>query len=302
MDAHRKVRSQLDQLKADFDTAHDHIVRLEEEKTAWLEREAAISDVAADQENQFARLTDDNAKLTANIKELRSRLSEREEDVERVKQRLASETRDLGARIAAETKAKEEAQSRADALVVELRRIKERVNDLAQTTVDREEFVRRQEAVMADLQTRLATVTQERDGSAKQASELGLRLESLSDQVSEARTEREALVEARAKVQRDLDELRSLMAAKRSEEEAFAEVRRQQDEEMVRLRQQASRLAEDLSSAKREAAKEHVRLGAKVKRLPPPSWSGSLGIYTNHLGVWLRSKLRERKPRARRPL
>jgi myosin protein heavy chain len=267
MEAHKKVRAQHDKLKLDFDLAHDLIIRLEEEKRAWLEREAALSNAASGQENQCALLTDENAKLKAQLKELTSRLSEREEDVGRVKGRLATETRDLGARLAAEVKVNEDARRRNESLDKELREAKERLGMLKQTVADHEEGVRRKETNIAELQARVATITRERDGSVKQASELKLQIDSMTEQASQAKTERSALVEARAKVERDLDDLRNLMAAKRSEEEKFAQVRRQQDEELVRLREQATKLADSLSLAKREATQEHVTLSSEVRMI-----------------------------------
>ena len=93
-------------LKAAFDEAADHLVRLEAAEKDWSEKERLLFGEKTERESETEELAAQCKALGQESEELKLALSEKQEDIDRVKKRLESSVADLEARVAVESKAK----------------------------------------------------------------------------------------------------------------------------------------------------------------------------------------------------
>jgi myosin heavy chain 9/10/11/14 len=154
-----------------------------------------------------------------------------------------------------------------EGLEKEARQAKEQLAELARTTTDYSNMLQKREADIARLSNELSTSYHERDLSKKQSAELQGQLEAFAMELNAQRSDRDRDAQSREKLQMEIDELRALMDAKTSEDSKRAEVERIKEQELNGLRQQASRLQEQLAEARRLSVEEQSKLKVELENL-----------------------------------
>jgi len=93
-------------LRIAFDQAAEHLVRMEGEQNDWRAKEAELSDILSAQERTMVQLQQENAALQKANEDLGSLVSQRDEDLSRIKERSEASVIDLQAKLNEELRAK----------------------------------------------------------------------------------------------------------------------------------------------------------------------------------------------------
>ncbi|KAI6032621.1 P-loop containing nucleoside triphosphate hydrolase protein [Pisolithus orientalis] len=91
-----------EQLRQAFDEAAEHLVRLENEQITWKKKEAEFADLLPTMERSILQLQEDRDALQKVNEDVTTLLSQREEDLARLKERAESSTNELQVKLAAE--------------------------------------------------------------------------------------------------------------------------------------------------------------------------------------------------------
>ncbi|KAF8514982.1 nonmuscle myosin heavy chain b [Gautieria morchelliformis] len=265
--AQKATEEKYEALTEAFDQAARHLVRLEKEEEAWISREAALSDELKGREGEIEVLSSAKEEYQKSSEELQRLVTQREEDITRVKERMDGALADMESKLHAETTARDLGLSKLEGLEKEARQAKEQLAELARTATDYSNMLQKREADIARLSNELSTSHRERDLSKKQSAELQGQLETFTTELNAQRSDRDRDAQSRAKLQVEIDELRALMDAKTSEDSKRAEVERSKEQELSGLRQQASRLQEQLAEARRLSVEEQSKLKVELENL-----------------------------------
>lgn len=93
-------------LRIAFDQAAEHLVRLEGEQNVWRAKEVELSDILSAQELAMVQLQQDNMALQKANEDVGSLVLQRDEDLERIKERSEASVNDLQAKLSLELRAK----------------------------------------------------------------------------------------------------------------------------------------------------------------------------------------------------
>jgi myosin protein heavy chain len=93
-------------LRIAFDQAAEHLVRLEGEQNDWRVKEAELSDILSAQERSMIQFQQENTTFQKVTEDLQSLVSQRDEDLARIKERSEASVNDLQAKLSAELRTK----------------------------------------------------------------------------------------------------------------------------------------------------------------------------------------------------
>ncbi|KIJ57109.1 hypothetical protein M422DRAFT_238679 [Sphaerobolus stellatus SS14] len=136
MKAHKDSEEKYEALKAAFDEAAEHLAKFEKDAELWKSREVELSDELAKADSNIQALTAVKEHIEKNAEELHQALSERNDDIARVKERMDTAVSDLEAKLAAEVAARDLGNNKADTLEKEARQTEEQLTELARTATD----------------------------------------------------------------------------------------------------------------------------------------------------------------------
>jgi len=265
-------------LRQAFDQAAEHLVHLEGEQQEWASRREDLMKRLASTDRNQEELRQDRDDLEKEATELRRQLAQREEDLSRVKERMEAAIAELDVKLSSEVQAQcvfsprtlssltftrspsELAKGRTDTLEHDVRQARTQLAELARTTTDYSDMIKKKDADIAQLTTELEASKSERSRLSKEILECRGRIEALTTEIVSQRDSEARHSVVQEKLQDELDKLRSLMAAKTSEESRRNEVERQKDAELRELRSQATQLQQELSGARRAAIEVENKL------------------------------------------
>ncbi|KIO23344.1 hypothetical protein M407DRAFT_110598 [Tulasnella calospora MUT 4182] len=93
-------------LKEAFDKAAEHLIRLEKEEVEWKAREVELMDEGRQKGELWAALRQEKDELEKEVVETKAALRDKEQDINRLKDRLEGAVADLEGKLASETKLK----------------------------------------------------------------------------------------------------------------------------------------------------------------------------------------------------
>ncbi|KIJ56408.1 hypothetical protein M422DRAFT_150276 [Sphaerobolus stellatus SS14] len=267
MKAHKASEEKYEALKVAFDEAAEHLAKFEKDAELWKSREAELSDELAKADANIQALTAAKEHIEKNAEELHQALSERNEDIARVKERMDTAVSDLEAKLAAEVAARDLGNNKADTLEKEARQTKEQLTELARTATDYSNMLQKREAEILRVTNDLDTCLQEREDFRRHSIELQARLDTLSKQLEAQKEDHDRDAQARATLESEIDELRALMDAKVSEDAKRAEVERSKEQELTGLRQKVAELQQQQAEAKRVSLELQNKLKLEASSL-----------------------------------
>ena len=104
--AQKATEDKYEALREAFDQAAEHLVRLEHEQVGWTGRETELVERLQKADNEIKRLSSAKEILEKSGEELKLLVSEREEDIARVRERMEAALADMEGKLTAEVKAR----------------------------------------------------------------------------------------------------------------------------------------------------------------------------------------------------
>lgn len=102
----KATEDKYEALREAFDQAAEHLVRLEHEQVGWTGRETELVERLQKADNEIKRLSSAKEILEKSGEELKLLVSEREEDIARVRERMEAALADMEGKLTAEVKAR----------------------------------------------------------------------------------------------------------------------------------------------------------------------------------------------------
>jgi myosin protein heavy chain len=93
-------------LRVAFDQAAEHLVRMESQQNEWRAKEAELSDIVLTQESSMVQLQQEHQALQKANEDLRALVSQRDEDLARVKERSEASVSELQSKLGVEIRSK----------------------------------------------------------------------------------------------------------------------------------------------------------------------------------------------------
>ncbi|KAG2128006.1 P-loop containing nucleoside triphosphate hydrolase protein [Suillus clintonianus] len=208
-------------LRIAFDQAAEHLVRMEGQQNDWRDKEAELSDILLTQESSMVQLQQEQQALQKANEDLRALVSQRDEDLARIKERFEASVSDLQAKLDVEIRLKESLGSKVEQLERGSRLLKQQLTEMARTSAEYSAMIQNKEDQNSQLLSTITASTDERSRLQK-----------------EIRAEIHA---SRTDLDRELDELRAIMETKTSEDARRLEVEKSKEEELVELRRHVLR-------------------------------------------------------------
>ncbi|KAG7095147.1 hypothetical protein E1B28_005926 [Marasmius oreades] len=260
MKMHKDSEQHHSELRRMFDQAAEHLVRLENEQKEWTTRETEAAYELAAATQEIEELQNDLDALTKVSEELKSLAIQREEDLQRSRDRSDILIKELEGKLDIESSSKNIFKARCDALENEARQVKEQLSELARTTTDYSGMIQKKEERITELAQQLDELNMEHHNSAKEILELRSDIDTLSAELQAEKDDRSLGDSLRAKLRVELDELRALLQAKSSEETRRNEVEKSKEVELAGLRSQVAKLEQELTDARRSALENQSKL------------------------------------------
>lgn len=252
----RAAEQSRDELKAAFDAAAEHLIRLETEQKTWKEMEASLSSDASKYQAVVDKLKAEKSSLQSERSELTRQLQAKEQDLERAQKRMKETIAELEKKLQVEIKDRETDKTRLSQLEDQSRQSSYQLSELARVSNDHDTQMKEKEGVIQAAQAKLTSITSERDSIAKQLREAQAKIETLAGDLRSAKTEASRSTDQQTELQRELDETRRLMQAKSSEDSKQRGLQRMQEEELNTLRKQMSSLQAELSQTKHNSLEQ----------------------------------------------
>ncbi|KAF5310181.1 hypothetical protein D9619_010457 [Psilocybe cf. subviscida] len=267
MDLQKESEEKHRALRAAFEEASDHLVRLEQgEKTATLREQELSEDLARAQE-EIEALRGDLDSFEDVTKELKNLALQREEDLNRTKERMKTSVDELSGKLEVETRTRELLKDKHEQLENDARQAKAQLTELGRTTTDYSNMIKKKDEQISLLTEQLDALKLERDNASMEISQLHADLDTLDNQLTQEKQEHEADNDARRKLQTERDELRKLLATKTSEETRRSEVERSKEAELISLRTQCTKLQQELTDSRRSAVEIQNKLKVDLEQI-----------------------------------
>jgi len=304
MTAHKASEEKYEALRAAFDEAAEHLARFEQDAEIWRTREAELAGDLTRAESDIQTISAAKEELEKTAEELQHVLSERNEDIARIKERMDIAVADLEAKLAAEVAARyvplilfslmlnfsrDLGHSKSEALEKEARQAKEQLAELARTATDYSNMIQKREAEITRIAHDLETCAQERDEFRRECVSLQSSLDTLTRQLDTQKEDHERDAQTHAQLESEIDELRALMDAKISEDGKRAEVERSKEQELNGLRQKVTDLQDQLAETKRQSVALQNKLKVEAESLQTELRS----LQTNRADLLQKSKTLE---------
>ncbi|THH01623.1 hypothetical protein EW026_g1099 [Hermanssonia centrifuga] len=254
-------------LRQAFDQAAEHLVRLEAEQQEWTKKEVELTESLNEAEEDIDILTAEKEELQKTTEELKNLVAQREEDVIRVKERMEANMADLDGKLSSELRNRDSLREKSESLEEEARHAKEQLAEMARTATEYSNMIKKKEENIDRLSSSLEASQGEHARLMKEIAELQGRADTLTSELHAQQDDRNRTSEAHAKLQEELDELRVLLQAKVTEETRRSEVEKSKEVEIADLRAQTSKLSQDLTEVRKQAAEGQNKLKVELDTL-----------------------------------
>ncbi|PSS37014.1 hypothetical protein PHLCEN_2v1156 [Hermanssonia centrifuga] len=254
-------------LRQAFDQAAEHLVRLEAEQQEWTKKEIELTESLNEAEEDIDILTAEKEELQKTTEELKNLVAQREEDVIRVKERMEATMADLDGKLSSELRNRDSLREKSESLEEEARHAKEQLAEMARTATEYSNMIKKKEENIGRLSSSLEASQGEHARLMKEITELQGRADTLTSELHAQQDDRNRTSEAHVKLQEELDELRVLLQAKVTEETRRSEVEKSKEVEIADLRAQTSKLSQDLTEVRKQAAEGQNKLKVELDTL-----------------------------------
>lgn len=252
------------ELKVAFEAAAEHLVRLEKESNDWKSRETTLTADVGKHSGELERLRAEQSSVAAEKEELGRKLKEKDEDLARMQQRMTAAVAEVEQRLQGEVQAREAEVKKVAKLESQSLQSSQQLSELARSSSDHEAAIKKKDAEVADVVAQLSATRKERDASSKQATDLKVKIDTLTFDLNNFKSDSQRTLEAKGQLQKELDETRRLMDAKSSEDVKQKELHRMKEQELQGLREQMTQLQEQLTQSKHSAAEQANALKAEA--------------------------------------
>lgn len=256
-----------EKLQQAFDQAAEHLVRLESEKNGWRGQEAEFTDLLSTMEQSMHQMQGERDELQKLNEESTTLLSQREEDLIRLKERAEASTNELQVKLTAELRTTELLNGKLEQLERSARHTKDQLAELTRTATEYSSIIQRKEDDIAKLSSEVAASKRERSQLQKDLIELRALAEKHQAELSVSKADTERTFSAKVKLQAELDDLRTLMETKTTEETRRREVEKSLEEELIDLRGQVAELQRQLKILRETALEKESQLSLEVEKL-----------------------------------
>lgn len=256
-----------DQLRQAFDQAAEYLVRLESEQNTWKRKEGEFTDLLPTMERSILQLQDERDGLQKVNEEVTTLLSQREEDLARLKERAESSTNELQAKLTAELRTTTLLTGKVEQLERSGRHTKDQLAELTRTATEYTSIIQRKEEEAARLTSEVSASKRELAQLQKELIEHRALAEKHQAELSASKADAGRTLAAKAKLQMELDELRALMETKTTEETRRREAQKSMEQELVDLRDQVTDLQHQLSTQREAALEKESTLTLELERL-----------------------------------
>ncbi|KAH7919841.1 nonmuscle myosin heavy chain b [Leucogyrophana mollusca] len=248
-------------LRVAFDQAAEHLVRLESEQQEWRSKETALSELLASVQDEMTQLQDQRDELQKLNEEFASVVSQREEDLARVKERSELSVNDLQLKFDAELR------NRQAQLEDNARHTKDQLGELTRTATEYSNMIQKKEEAITQVASDLTISKRDRAQLQKQTLELQALIDRQKAEIDASKADSDRTMAAKAKLQEELDDLRALMETKTSEESRRMEVEKSKEEELADLRRQVGDLQNVLNELRRAALDNESKLKVELDKI-----------------------------------
>ncbi|KAG1740928.1 P-loop containing nucleoside triphosphate hydrolase protein [Suillus lakei] len=238
-------------LRVAFDQAAEHLVRMEGQQNDWRAKEAELSDIVLTQESSMVQLQQEHQTLQKANEDLRALVSQRDEDLARVKERSEVSVSDLQAKLGVEMRSKESLGSKVDQLERSSSYLKQQLTEMARTSAEYSAMIQNKEDQNSQL---LSTIHR-------------IHRRTQRAEIHASRADVDRAVSGKIKLQGELDELRAIMETKTSEDARRLEVEKSKEEELAELRCQSSQLQAELSVLRENALDKESKLVTELDEM-----------------------------------
>ncbi|KAG1781350.1 P-loop containing nucleoside triphosphate hydrolase protein [Suillus placidus] len=254
-------------LRVAFDQAAEHLVRMEGQQNEWRAKEAELSDIVLTQESSMVQLQQEHQALQKANEDLRALVSQRDEDLARVKERSEALVIDLQAKLGVEIRSKESLGSKVDQMERSSSYLKQQLTEMARTSAEYSAMIQNKEDQNSQLHSTITASADERSRLQKEIIALHATSDRQRAEIHASRADVDRAVSAKIKLQGELDELRAIMETKTSEDARRLEVEKSKEEELAELRRQSSQLHTELSVLRENALDKESKLAAELDEM-----------------------------------
>ncbi|KAG8835466.1 hypothetical protein FRC17_003033 [Serendipita sp. 399] len=269
LDRAMQLQKEMDEkykaLQSKFDEAVAHLSTLEASSVSWREREEELLGTIQRLEVEAASLAAARDSLKEASDELRQKLSEKDQDIVRARERLEANIADLEGKLSQEVDSRDALKGKLEALEEQSRQANLQMSELSRTATEYSGMIQKKETDIGRLTSEMLTLKKERDQATQQISKLESELEVLLKEYDAQKAERENDAQARSKLQQEIDELRATIAAKASEDSKIREVEKSKQLELSSLRVQTRKLQTELADVRHQASEAQNKLKVEVE-------------------------------------
>ncbi|KAF9526785.1 P-loop containing nucleoside triphosphate hydrolase protein [Crepidotus variabilis] len=240
-----------EQLRAAFDEAADHLVRLEKDEKEWRQQEQALVEKLKGSQEEIRALQSDIEQLHKFSQDLQHTVTQREETLARAKEREENTVGDLRGKLKAEIDHKLLLKEKADLLENESRKGKEQLSEMTRTAADYTTMLQRKEEQISSLNSQLDGLKTEHEHASVEIMALRADIDTLDAQLLAEKQDHAADLASLDKLRNERDDLRALLATKASEETRRSEVEKSKEQELSGLRDERAKLHQELNELKR---------------------------------------------------
>lgn len=269
-------------LRKAFDEAAEHLVRLEQGENVWHTRETELREELKKAQDEIDTLQSDLDELHHVSEELKSLAVQREEDLLRTRDRTDTMIKELRGKLDVEARNRyilsllrgpylltsfyrDILKEKSEQVETEARQAKEQLTELARTATEYSTMLQKKEDQINALMDEIDGLKEERDRSSTEVLELRADIDVLDAQLNDVRKDRVADIASKEKLQEEMDELRAIIATKTTEESRRFEVEKSKELELVDLRNQCSRLHQELTDVRSASLEAQNKLKRELE-------------------------------------
>ncbi|ETS59972.1 hypothetical protein PaG_05959 [Moesziomyces aphidis] len=252
------------ELKAAFDQAAEHLLRLEAEQKAWKDKEDTFMRDLSKHTTNAEQFRSERQAHMAEKEDWQRKLQEKEQDLDRAQKRMLAAVQEVEAKLVAEAKGREQEQQRAVQLEDQTRQSTYQLSELQRVAAGHETKLKDKEQEVQALQKQASDLAREREALTKQVADLSVKIDTFGFDLKSAKDEQATINQAKAALQKELDETRRLMEAKSSEDVKTKELHRMKEQELQTLREQMASVQKELSETKHSSLEQISALRAEI--------------------------------------
>ncbi|PWN46171.1 hypothetical protein IE81DRAFT_86032 [Ceraceosorus guamensis] len=255
------------ELQAALGTATAQILRLEQEQSASKDREAQITAEATRHAGELTQLQQERSSLTSESADLKRKIFEKDQDLERIQKRMNEAVAAVELRLAEETKVRQQHEAKSVELENHGRTSARELAEATAGAADLQAKLVKQSSELAELMNSVTTLTRERDALTRQLGELKVAQETLAQELKAAQADGGRAADLRSQLQKELDETRRLMDAKTSEDTKQRELHRLKEQELQSLRSELAQMQKQHADAEHTSSERVAALRVSLEEL-----------------------------------